>query len=91
MFYRAQEQLVDVAHRHRVELVLFHGRGGAIGRGGGPMTRAVLAQAPGSVDGRLKLTEQGEVIADRCANAGIRTAPPRAADLRHAHRIDTRA
>jgi phosphoenolpyruvate carboxylase len=71
MLYRAQEQLVDVAHRHRVELVLFHGRGGAIGRGGGPMTRAVLAQAPGSVDGRLKLTEQGVVIADRYANAGI--------------------
>jgi phosphoenolpyruvate carboxylase len=71
MLYRAQEQLVEVAQRHGVELVLFHGRGGAIGRGGGPMTRAVLAQAPGSVDGRLKLTEQGEVIADRYANPGI--------------------
>jgi phosphoenolpyruvate carboxylase len=54
-----------------VELVLFHGRGGAIGAGRGPMTRAVLAQAPGSVDGRLKLTEQGEVIADRYANPQI--------------------
>jgi phosphoenolpyruvate carboxylase len=71
MLYRAEEQLVEVCHRGGVELVLFHGRGGAIGRGGGPMTRAVLAQAPGSVDGRLKLTEQGEVIADRYANPAI--------------------
>jgi phosphoenolpyruvate carboxylase len=68
MLYRAQEQLVHASRRHGVELVLFHGRGGAIGRGGGPMARAVLAQAPGSVDGRLKITEQGEVIADRYAN-----------------------
>ena len=48
-----------------MELTLFHGRGGTIGRGGGPANRAVLAQAAGSVDGRLKLTEQGEVIAER--------------------------
>ncbi len=71
MLYRAQEQLVEACRRHGVELTLFHGRGGAIGRGGGPMTRAILAQAPGSVDGRLKLTEQGEVIADRYANPQI--------------------
>ena len=71
MLYRAEEQLVEVAKRHGVELVLFHGRGGAIGRGGGPMTRAILAQAPGSLDGRLKLTEQGEVISDRYANQQI--------------------
>ncbi len=71
MLYRAQQELVEVARRHDVELVLFHGRGGAIGRGGGPMTRAVLAQAAGSVDGRLKFTEQGEVIADRYVNPGI--------------------
>jgi phosphoenolpyruvate carboxylase len=71
MLYRAQEQLVEACRRHGVELTLFHGRGGAIGRGGGPMTRAILAQAPGSVDGRFKLTEQGEVIADRYANPAI--------------------
>jgi phosphoenolpyruvate carboxylase len=71
MLYRAQEALVAAARRHDVELTLFHGRGGAIGRGGGPMTRAVLAQAPGSVDGRLKVTEQGEVMADRYSNPAI--------------------
>jgi phosphoenolpyruvate carboxylase len=63
--HRAQEGLVTAARRHGVELTLFHGRGGTIGRGGGPANRAVLAQAAGSVDGRLKLTEQGEVIAER--------------------------
>ena len=54
-----------------VELTLFHGRGGAIGRGGGPTNRAILGQAPGSVDGRLKLTEQGEVIAANYADPTI--------------------
>jgi phosphoenolpyruvate carboxylase len=63
--HRAQEGLVAAARHHGVELTLFHGRGGTIGRGGGPANRAVLAQAAGSVDGRLKLTEQGEVIAER--------------------------
>ena len=69
--YRAQEELVAVGRSTGVELTLFHGRGGAIGRGGGRTNRAILAQAPGSVGGRLKLTEQGEVIADRYANALI--------------------
>jgi phosphoenolpyruvate carboxylase len=65
MLYRAQEALVATARQHGVELTLFHGRGGAIGRGGGSARRAILAQAPGSIAGRLKLTEQGEVIAAR--------------------------
>ena len=63
--YRAQEQLVAVARESGIELTLFHGRGGTIGRGGGPANRAVLAQAAGSVAGRLALTEQGEMIAER--------------------------
>src|SRR5579859_7322439 len=58
--YDAQERLVRWAADRDVRLTLFHGRGGALGRGGGPAGRAVLAQAPGSVDGRLKVTEQGE-------------------------------
>jgi phosphoenolpyruvate carboxylase len=62
MLHGAQAALVDVATRHGVELTLFHGRGGAIGRGGGPANRAIIGSAPGAVDGRLKLTEQGEVI-----------------------------
>ena len=69
--YRAQEALGRTARRHGVTLTLFHGRGGAIGRGGGPANRAILAQAPGSVDGRLKFTEQGEVIAAHYADPTI--------------------
>ncbi len=60
--YDAQEALTAWSHRNEVQLTLFHGRGGALGRGGGPANRAVLSQAPGSVDGRFKVTEQGEVI-----------------------------
>ena len=63
--YRAQEQLVAAAARCGVELTLFHGRGGTIGRGGGPANQAVRAQAAGSIEGRLALTEQGEMIAER--------------------------
>jgi phosphoenolpyruvate carboxylase len=63
MLHRAQSSLVAAARSRGVELTLFHGRGGALGRGGGPTNRAILGQAPGSVDGRLRLTEQGEVIA----------------------------
>ena len=60
--YDAQAELACWAGRRGVRLTIFHGRGGALGRGGGPAGRAVLAQAPGSVNGRLKVTEQGEVI-----------------------------
>ena len=71
LLYRAQAALVETCRRHGLELTLFHGRGGAIGRGGGPTNRAILAQAPGSIDGRLRLTEQGEVIAANYANPAI--------------------
>lgn len=71
MLYRAQARLADVARRHGIELTLFHGRGGAIGRGGGPTNRAILAQAPRSIDGRFKMTEQGETIAANYANLAI--------------------
>jgi phosphoenolpyruvate carboxylase len=62
---RAQRALVRVADRRGVKLTLFHGRGGSIGRGGGPANAAIRAQPPEAVRGRLKLTEQGEVIAAR--------------------------
>ncbi|MEW6225777.1 MAG: phosphoenolpyruvate carboxylase [Chloroflexota bacterium] len=71
LLYRAQEALVAVARRQGITLTLFHGRGGAIGRGGGPANRAILAQAPGSVAGRLKFTEQGEVVAAHFADRTI--------------------
>ncbi len=60
--FDAQARLAEWAAGHEVRLTLFHGRGGALGRGGGPAGRAVLAQAPGSVNGSFKVTEQGEVI-----------------------------
>ena len=71
LLHRAQAALAVTARAHGVELTLFHGRGGAIGRGGGPANRAILGLATGSLDGRLKLTEQGEVIAANYADAGI--------------------
>ena len=71
MLHTAQVELVDTTRRHGVELTIFHGRGGAIGRGGGPTNRAILGSAPGAVDGRLKLTEQGEVIAANYADPAI--------------------
>lgn len=60
--YRAQESLVDLCRHHGVELLLFHGRGGTVGRGGGPAHAAILSQPPGSVAGRFRTTEQGEMI-----------------------------
>ncbi len=69
--YRAQENLADCCRAHDVTLTLFHGRGGTIGRGGGPLGRAISAQPPGSVAGRLRVTEQGEVIDENYGNPWI--------------------
>ncbi|MFV0285785.1 MAG: phosphoenolpyruvate carboxylase, partial [Demequina sp.] len=69
--HSAQQRIAQWAERHDIVLTLFHGRGGALGRGGGPANRAVMAQPAGSVDGRFKLTEQGEVILARYGTATI--------------------
>jgi len=69
--YRAQEELVALARERDVELTLFQGRGGAAGRGGGPGYSAILAQPPGAIAGRLKLTEQGETISFKYGLPGL--------------------
>ena len=69
--YEAQSRLTQWAGRRKIRLTMFHGRGGALGRGGGPANRAVRAQAPGSMAGRFKVTEQGEVVFARYGNAAI--------------------
>ncbi|WP_288440107.1 phosphoenolpyruvate carboxylase [uncultured Bifidobacterium sp.] len=66
--HKTEGKIVEWAERNNIDLTLFHGRGGAVGRGGGPANRAVLAQPKGSVNCRFKLTEQGEVIFARYGN-----------------------
>ena len=69
--YKAQESIVAACREHQVPITLFHGRGGSVGRGGGPTHLAIRSQPPGSVDGTLRVTEQGEMIQAKFGLPGI--------------------
>lgn len=69
--YQAQETITAVAREHSVSLTIFHGRGGTVARGGGPANRAIRSQPAGSINGRFRLTEQGEIIASRYSNPNL--------------------
>jgi len=76
--FRCQEEIIKVAHEAEIEVTLFHGRGGTVGRGGGPSHLAILSQPPGSVEGRMRVTEQGEMIQ---AKFGLPTVARRSLEI----------
>jgi len=69
--YCTQEKLQELSNKYKVELTLFHGRGGSVGRGGGPIYEALLSQPPGTVNGRTRVTEQGEIIQQKYATESL--------------------
>ncbi|MFN3492824.1 MAG: phosphoenolpyruvate carboxylase, partial [Anaerolineales bacterium] len=69
--YEAQEAITQIAQKHHIKLSIFHGRGGTIARGGGPAHHAIRSQPAGSINGKFRLTEQGEIIASRYANPAL--------------------
>lgn len=76
--YKAQQRIVSVSQRHGIKVTLFHGRGGTVGRGGGPMYLAILSQPPGTVQGGMRVTVQGEMIQ---ASFGVQGLATRTLDL----------
>jgi phosphoenolpyruvate carboxylase len=69
--YKAQIELIEIFRKHSIKLRLFHGRGGSVGRGGGPSYEAILAQPPGAVGGQIRVTEQGEIISSKYSNPEV--------------------
>ena len=69
--YCAQEKLQLISNKYNVKLTLFHGRGGSVGRGGGPVYAALLSQPPGTVNGRTRVTEQGEIIQQKFSSESL--------------------